>query len=338
MAKETYWVGFDLGGTKMFAAVFDSDFKEKGRERKKTKAHEGVKVGMERMVKTVEEALASAGITKDQLAGIGVGCPAPLDLKDGLITYAPNLGWKDAPLKDSLEKAFGCRTIVANDVDAGTYGEYRFGAGRGARCVVGVFPGTGIGGGCVRNDELLTGAEWSALEIGHLPLVPRGPLCGCGQRGCLEAVANRLAIAQAAAAAAFRGEAPHLLANAGTDLQNIRSKALARSIEAGDVVVERIVREAAGWIGVGVAAVVNLLGPDRIVLGGGLVQAMPDLYLEEVEEVARKRAMRTYQNSFEVVVAKLGDTASITGAAAWAEKMASDKGARGGRPQGNGER
>ena len=148
---------------------------------------------------------------------------------------------------------------------------------------------------------------------------------GCGQCGCLEAVSSRLAIAQAAAAAAYRGEAPHLLAETGTDIQRIRSKALAQSIAAGDVAVERIVRDAAGWIGVGVAALVNLLAPDIVVLGGGLVDAMPQLYREEVEDAARKRVMRSYRQAFRISVARLGDNAAIVGAAAWAERMAGER-------------
>ena len=316
MAKDNYWVGFDLGGTKMMAVVFDNDFKERGRERKKTRAHEGIKTGMERIVRTVEEALTSAGIAKDKLAGIGVGCPAPLDLKEGVITYAPNLGWKDAPLKDSLERAFGCRTVVANDVDAGTYGEYCFGAAKGARCVVGIFPGTGIGGACIYEGKLIVGTNTSCMEIGHLPVMPQGPLCGCGQRGCLEAVASRLAIASAAAAAAYRGDAPHLFEAAGTDLSNIRSSALADAIKAGDSVIEQIVRQAARWLGRGVAMTVNLLAPDVVVMGGGLVEALPGFYLEEVEETARSLCMNAYRKSFKIVRAELGDDAAVTGAAA----------------------
>jgi glucokinase len=320
MAKEAYWVGFDLGGTKMMAAVFDGDFKEKGRERKKTKAREGVKAGMERIVKTVEEALVNAGIAKEQLGGIGVGCPAPLDLKEGIITNAPNLGWKDAPLKDTLEKAFGCTAIVANDVDAGLFGEYRFGAAKGARCVVGIFPGTGIGGACVYEGKLLVGKNTSCMEIGHLPVVPQGQLCGCGQRGCLETVASRLAIAAAAATAAYRGEAPHLLETAGTDMANIRSSALADAIKAGDSSIEQVVRHAARWLGRGVAVAVNLLAPDMVVIGGGLVEAMPGFYLEEVEDSARSHCMTAYRKTFKIVKAELGDNATATGAAALARE------------------
>jgi glucokinase len=157
------------------------------------------------------------------------------------------------------------------------------------------------------------------MEIGHVPVDPQGSLCGCGQRGCLEAMAGRLAISAAAAAAAYRGEAPNLFAAAGTDLSNIRSGVLAASVEAGDEVVERILRDAARLIGWTCAGVVNLLAPDRLVLGGGLVEALPELFREEVDRSVRARVMPAYRDTFTVVVAKLGDDATAIGAAAWAE-------------------
>ena len=322
-----YWAGFDLGGTKMRVAVFNDAFRPVASAEGKTRGFKGVRNGVKRMEDLLDEAWAAARVLKPsaRLAGVGLACPGPVKNETGVIREMPNVGWSNVPLAKTFANAIGVPVVAINDVDAGTYGEYRFGAGRGGRCVVGVFPGTGVGGGCVWRGELLVGAEWSALEIGHLPVMPRGPLCGCGQCGCLEAVSSRLAIAQAAAAAAYRGEAPHLLAETGTDIQRIRSKALAQSIAAGDVAVERIVRDAAGWIGVGVAALVNLLAPDIVVLGGGLVDAMPQLYREEVGDAARKRVMRSYRQAFRISVARLGDNAAIVGAAAWAERMAGER-------------
>lgn len=321
--KTNYWVGFDLGGTKMLATVFDSDFRIVGRKRRKTKAQEGLDAGLARIRTTIEEALVEAGIKADQLAGIGVGCPGPLDLDRGVILDTPNLGWQNVPMKENLEAAFGCRAEIANDVDAGVYGEYKLGAGRGGRCVLGVFPGTGIGGGCVYEGKILRGKTCSVLEFGHMQVMPKGPRCGCGRKGCVEALASRLAISSAAAAAAYRGEAPNLLAEVGTDLGDIRSGTLARSIKAGDIVIEGIVKDAAKWLGVGIANVVNLLCPDIIVLGGGLVEALPDLVLTEVEKAARKRAMPAFKDLFKIVVAELGDDATASGAAAWVAELAS---------------
>ena len=324
-ARKKFWVGFDLGGTKMLAAVFDDNFKVVARERKRTKGHEGAAAGLERIGQTIHKALAEAQLTKDDLAGIGVGCPGPLDLDRGIIFDAPNLGWTDVKIKQSLEKEFGCPAIIANDVDAGVYGEYRFGAAKGARCVLGVFPGTGIGGGCIYEGKILRGRQSSCMEIGHIQVLPDGPLCGCGQYGCLEAVASRLAVSAAAAQAAFRGQAPYLLEKAGSDLGNIRSSMLAESIKAGDLVIERIMRGAAGHIGTAVAGAIHLIAPDVVVLGGGLVEAMPNLFVEGVEERARKRVLPSFADTFRVVAAKLGDDAAATGAAAWAQEVVGEE-------------
>jgi len=314
-----HWVGFDLGGTKMMAAVFSPEFRLLGRRRRKTKGAEGAKAGLERIVETIRDALEEAKVDAKNLAGIGVGCPGNIDLEKGVIIDSANLGWRNFAIREALEKAFECPAVVLNDVDAGVYGEYRFGAGKNARCLVGVFPGTGIGGGCIYEGKVLHGKSVSCFEIGHVQVNPQGLPCGCGRIGCLETEASRLAISAAAAMAAFRGEAPHLLAAAGTDLANIRSGTLAEAIQAGDDVIKQIVARAARLIGWAVGDVVNLLAPDVVVLGGGLVEAMPDLVVEEVEKSARLRAAPPFAKTFKVTAAKLGDDAVVRGAAAWAE-------------------
>ena len=316
-----HWVGFDLGGTKMLAEVFDSDFTQLSRKRRRTKGHEGVDAGVNRIIQTLHKALEQAEITPERLGGIGFGCPGPLDLDRGIVIEAPNLGWNQVPIKETLEQEFGCPVVIANDVDAGVYGEYCFGSAQNARCVLGVFPGTGIGGGCVYDGKILRGEKSSCMEIGHIQIMPDGPLCGCGLRGCVEALASRLAISAAAAQAAFRGQAPKLLEVAGTDLSNIRSGALAQAIEGGDAVVGQIVREAAEHIGTAVATVIHLLSPEVVVLGGGLVEAMPELFVETVANSARKHVLTSYEKSFKVVEAKLGDDAAVIGAAAWARRL-----------------
>lgn len=157
--SEDHWIGFDLGGTKMLAVVFDAKFKPIGRSRKKTKGNEGMQAGLKRINNVIEEAITSAGLDADDINGLGIGCPGPLDLKKKMIHEAPNLGWKNVPVGESVEEAFGFPVTVANDVDAGVFGEYMFGAGKGSRCVVGIFPGTGIGGGCVYDGKLIRGAN-----------------------------------------------------------------------------------------------------------------------------------------------------------------------------------
>jgi glucokinase len=313
------WIGFDLGGTKMLAAVMTPELRIVGRRRRKTKGTEGVKAGLERIIETIRDALAESKIAESKLGGIGVGCPGNVDLERGIVIDSANLGWQNFPVREALAKEFKCPVEVLNDVDAGVYGEYRFGAGKGARCVVGVFPGTGIGGGCVYEGQIFRGRHVSCFEIGHVQVNPNGLMCGCGRIGCLETEASRLAISAAAAAAAFRGDAPHLFAAAGTDLTNIRSSVLAEAIRAGDTAIRRIVERAARLIGGAVGDVVNLVAPDVVVLGGGLVEAMPELFLDEVEKGARQRAAPPFSRTFKLAAAKLGDDAVVRGAAAWAQ-------------------
>jgi len=311
------WVGFDLGGTKMNAVLFDRKFETLARRKKKTRGAEGVAAGVERIRSTIEKLLEEGNIDRGRLGGIGVGCPGPLDLDEGVILAAPNLGWKDVQLKKILEKEFNCPVWICNDVDAGVYGEFRFGAAVGARTALGIFPGTGIGGGMVYEGKIFRGRKSSCLEIGHIPVVIDGAVCGCGRRGCLETVASRLALSAEIAKAAYRGQAPHILRVAGTDLANIRSGTIREAIDAGDDVVEEIMRDGAKYLGMALAGAVNMLAPDIIVLGGGLVEALPKLYVDEVAKSLAKHVMPSYLKTYELKSAKLGDDAGAMGAAAW---------------------
>ena len=319
-ARNRYLVGFDLGGTKMMAGVFDSRFRLLGTARKRTKCEGDGRAGMARIIQVIHEALESAKVSPSRVAAIGIGSPGPLDLNKGVILNTPNLGWKNVPLRRALQRAFKCPVVVANDVDAGTYGEYRFGAARKARTVVGIFPGTGIGGAAIYDGRLIRGRTASCMEIGHLRVQPGGRLCGCGQRGCLETVASRPAISAEAAAAALRGEAPHLLKSAGTELSKIRSSELRAAVDAGDKVVAEIVRTAGRHIGTAAGQVINLLAPDMVVLGGGLVEALGDLILPECRHAADASVMSPFRHSYHIVESKLGDLAVLHGAAALAEE------------------
>lgn len=318
--SDTHWIGFDLGGTKMLAVVYNAKFEQVGKARKKTKGRDGMAAGLKRINTVIAEAIEDAGISKTQVRGLGIGCPGPLDLKKRQIRTAPNLGWDDVPVADSIEKEFGFPVTIANDVDAGVFGEYQFGAGQGARCVFGIFPGTGIGGGCVYEGKLFRGANCTCMEIGHIPMVGGARLDGAGNAGTLEALASRLAIASDAGAAAYRGQAPYLLKHAGTDLADIRSGALADSVEHGDQAVIEIIEHACQHLALAVVTVVHLMAPDVIVFGGGLIEAMPDLMLPKIEKTARSRVLPSLKNVFELKAAKLGDDAGVMGAAALARQ------------------
>ncbi|MFQ5733911.1 MAG: ROK family protein [Planctomycetaceae bacterium] len=313
-----YVVGIDLGGTKTLATVYDAEFEPLASRMKKTLPHEGFDACVRRIADTVEQALRKASVDFDRVAAIGVGSPGSLDLDAGVILDAPNLGWTNAPLAGALQKRFECSVAIGNDVDMGVFAENSFGAARGSRCVIGVFPGTGIGGGCVYEGRVLRGGRGSCMEIGHVPVMPDGPECGCGQLGCLEAIAGRLAIAAAAARAAHCGQAPYLMEHAGTVVSRIRAPMIAKAIRNGDAAVERIVRRAARAVGLALAGAIHMLAPDTVVLGGGVVEELPEVFLPEVERAARERVLPSFRDGFRVVKTELGGDATALGAAAWA--------------------
>ncbi|MDF3127988.1 ROK family protein [Kiritimatiellaeota bacterium B1221] len=320
-SEQTYWLGIDLGGTKILAEVYDQDFNLIGSTKRKTKAELGQEAGIARLLKTAHDALDDAGISKDNLSGVGIGCPGVLNLQTGVLVKAGNIGWYDVAIKKMLEKEFGVPAAVANDVDAGTFGEYMNGAGKGASTVFGIFPGTGIGGALVYQGDIFRGSKWTCMEIGHFQVVPNGAQCGCGRKGCLESVAGRLAIATAASAAVIRGQAPWLSENVGSDPARIKSGALASAVENGDKVIEQIIIDACTALGQALGGVVNLLAPEIMVIGGGLAEAMPALYKKHVEDAMQPKIMDALQGSCKIEIAKLGDHATALGAAAWVRKQ-----------------
>jgi len=317
--SKNYWVGFDLGGTKMLAGIFNENFKVLARAKKRTQGSDGKKAGVRRMIQCIDEALEEAKVAKKNLAGICLACPGPLDLDKGILIHAPNLGWSNVKLKEIFEEEYGCPVFIGNDVDIGVYGEYRFGAGKKARCLVGLFPGTGIGGGMIYRGEIFRGKKTSCLEVGHIVMQANGPIGPTNVNGTLESVASRLAMSEKMASAAYRGQAPYLKKIAGTDISFIRSSVIRDSINEGDKKIEEIVRDGAYWLGVGAANMINLVAPDVLILGGGLVESLPELYLEEVDRGIAENVMTGYEGVCKVTVAKLGDDAGILGAAAWAE-------------------
>lgn len=322
--KSDQWIGFDLGGTKMMASLLDDDLGVLRQERTPTLGHEGPEAGMKRIVETIETVL---GEDRGELRGIGMACPGVVSMRAGILRNAPNLGWREIPIGPLLTKHFGVPVRILNDVDAGAFGEYAHGAGQGASTLLAVFPGTGIGGGCVINGDLLTGKNASCMEIGHAPMAVAGLQGKPGRPQMMESLCSRLGIASAAAAEAYRGNAPWLMKNCGTDIQLIKSGTIAKSIDEGDKAVARIVRNAAHYLGIAIASAVDLLGPDVIVLGGGLVEKMPSIFVKGVRRQVNRFASRALAEEVEIRVAKLGDDAVVIGAGAFAKAKARSKGA-----------
>ncbi len=313
-----YSIGFDLGGTKMFAVVLDEDFEVKGSARVPTNGHEGEKVGLRRIVSTTEEAMKDAGVDAKQLTAFGIGCPGVVDFEKGILRGATNLGWGDVFIGDYIEEKLGVKASVLNDVDAGTYAEYAMGAGQGSRSLLGIFPGTGVGGGFVYEGKILRGRAASCMEIGNLRLAGTTLEGKVGDPVRLEALAGRLGVAAACATEAARGGAPSVMEIAGTDIKAIKSGTIKKAIDRGERAVRRIMKRSIDYLGLGASAVVDLLAPDTIVLGGGLVEKMPDLYIEGLRDAIKANASPALAEGIKIKVASLGDFAVVKGAAAYA--------------------
>ncbi|MCA9190122.1 MAG: ROK family protein [Planctomycetales bacterium] len=305
----------------MQCTLFNDQLAPIHRRRKKTRNELGVHASLDRIAVNVERVLEDANVPASSLTGIGIGCPGPVEWEKGVVRVAVNLGWENVHVGEFLEKRFGCPVSVLNDVDAGVYGEYIAGAAKGSRTCVGIFPGTGIGGGCVYDGQILRGKVLSCMEIGHIKLVSSPRQGATGMTGTLETEASRLSIAGELVKLAFRGEAPNLLKAAGTDLSEVRSKVIAEAIRSGDKQVQRVVEEACEVIGFAVANIVLLICPDTVILGGGLVEAMPELFLKEVSKTAKRHVFDCYRREFEIKCAQLGDDAAALGAAAWIAKQ-----------------
>ena len=316
-------IGVDMGGTKILSAVIDAEGNILGTAKVSTKADEGTSIVIDRIAESIQKAIGKSCVDKASIQAIGIGAPGPLDPETGVVIFAPNLGWRDVPLKAELEARTGFPTFVDNDVNVGTLGEHAFGAAEGVQNVVGIFVGTGIGGGIILQGELFHGASKTAGEIGHIIVKAGGPRCGCGTRGCLEAIASRTAMTkQFQKAILKKGKKSVLSELTGGDLGAIRSGVLAKAMRANDKLTLKVIKKTTKYLGIGIGSIVNFLNPEMIVLGGGVVEALDDTFLDSIRAAAKKYALPNTLGGVQIVQAELGDNAGILGAAALARQRA----------------
>ncbi len=314
--KAEYVVGVDLGGTKILAGIFDSSLECIGTAKLSTKAQRGVSAVVDRIDRCVRDAIDEADLALKQVAGVGVGAPGAVDFENGTVIFAPNLeGWKDVPLKKELEKHLDVPVFVENDGNIAVLGVHVAELKSKPRSVIGIFVGTGIGGGLIVNGELYRGLNYTAGEIGHMVLDVNGPKCGCGNRGCFEALASRSAIFQRIKAGVKDGEKTLLTDMLGDDLEDLRSGDLRKAIRRGDKFVTKVIEQTAEYIGIGVANLVNIFSPEVVVLGGGVMEALADEMTSVIIKTAKEHAMPGSIKGVEIIASKLGDSAGITGAA-----------------------
>ncbi|MBU0493672.1 MAG: ROK family protein [Chloroflexi bacterium] len=310
------FVGIDLGGTKINTVLVDPSGRILNQDYRETQAREGPDAVIERMLDAAFRVMAGANVLSTQVRAVGVGAPGPIDIRVGMVGSPPNLpGWFNVPLGHRIASALEIPTFLENDANAAALGEHRFGAGRGTRHMVYVTVSTGIGGGFILDGKLYSGATGGAAEVGHVTILPHGPHCGCGRRGCLEALASGTAIAREGAELLMRGVPTRIAELAGGDPGRVSAKMVAQAAAEGDVEAQEIIDEAMMYLGLGMANLVNLINPEMMVIGGGLAN-MGDVLLDPVRRTIHRRAFRTAADAVRVVRAELGDNVGALGAAA----------------------
>lgn len=308
--EKKYVVGVDLGGTKIYTALVNLEgniIKEKTVE---TLAHEGEQAVMGRIIDTINYVVD--GTDKNSIKSIGIGSPGPLDVKNGIIVENSNLPFKNFAIVKTIKEKYDLPTYLDNDANVATLGEFMFGAGKGTENMVFITASTGIGGGAVLNGKLFRGATGNALEVGHMTVAAEGPRCGCGNLGCAEALGSGTAIGKRAKEA--------VLSNAVTSLknyENVTSKEVFKEAANGDRVAKNILNTSLTYLGIAVANTITNFDPEKVVVGGGVVNG-GDIVIETIRNVVAERCMPPFVENCTIEKAILGGKAGVLGAAALA--------------------
>ena len=310
--------GIDLGGTKIYSVVATGEGQVRGEDERPTMVELGVQDCIQRMVDSLDEAARQAGVEASGLAGVAVAAPGPIDLIEGIITVAPNLGWSNVPLRQLLSEKIGVSVLLENDANAAALGEFEYGAAREYDTLVYVTVSTGIGGGFVFDGKIFSGASGAAGEIGHMTVEPDGPRCFCGSRGCLEMMASGTAIARTGTLAVEEGRSEALAQLADAD-GKVSSEDVARAAAQGDPLANEILDEAARYIGIGLGSLINLINPEAIVVGGG-VSKVGRRFLDPVIAEAKRRSFPQSFGDCVITFAELGERIGALGAVAVAVK------------------
>ncbi len=309
-----YFLTVDLGGTQIRAALCDATGRIHRRVQDLTRAVEGQDAVIDRIKRALTQALGDT--PRDRVRGIGIAAPGPLDPKAGVIVFAPNLfGWHNVPLRQIIQDHFGLPTFLGNDANLAALAEHRFGAGRGVRHLIYITVSTGIGGGIIEDGRLLLGARGFAAEVGHHTVEAEGPLCNCGNVGCLEMMSAGPAIARTAREAIERGAQSVLSSMVEGDLDRITGRLVYEAALQDDAVAIDALHRAGHYLGVGIVNLLHLFNPELIIIGGSVAKA-GDFLFDPMWETIRARSHPIYWEHLRIVPPELGDDVGLLGALA----------------------
>ncbi len=308
-------IGIDVGGTNVKIALVDKSGKIIYSNSVPTYAKMGYEYTVNNIKQAIKDLMKETNTTAKDIDGIGFDFPGQVDYKTGIVKLAPNIpGWVNVPIAQMIEEEFHIPTRIDNDVRCAALGEMKFGAGQGCENFVCITVGTGIGSGLVINGQLVRGASNAAGEIGHIKLQMKdGLICGCGDTGCLEAYASGPSIVAMAQDYIKGGKSTKFREMAAAEGGEITPYMVAKAAEAGDPVAKRIFEIVGEYIGIGLTSVINLLNPEKVIIGGGVAEA-GDLLLNPIRKTIKERAMVVAGNAVEIVPAQLGNSAGVIGA------------------------
>ena len=312
MAKR---IGIDVGGTNVKIALVDDNGKIIYSNSVPTYAKMGYEYTVNNIKQAIKDLMKETNTTPSDIEGIGFDFPGQVDCKTGVVKLAPNIpGWVNVPIAQMIEDEFHIPTRIDNDVRCAALGELKFGAGRGCENFICITVGTGIGSGIVINGKVVRGATNAAGELGHIKLqMNGGPICGCGDTGCLEAFASGPAIFAMAQEYIKGGKSTKFREMAAVEGGEITPYMVAKAAEEGDPVAKRIFEIVGEYIGIGLTSVINLLNPERVIIGGGVAES-GELLLGPIRKTIKERAMVVAGNAVEIVPAQLGNSAGVIGA------------------------
>lgn len=320
--SKSYNICLDVGGTKVLGVIFDENREIVYRLKKRSKGKGNSAQNVEEVIiSVVEELIEESGIDRSKIHAIASCAPGVIDQDAGVVLFTPNLPWRDYDIRSAMEKRFGVPFYIGNDVNLGVLGEYKFGAGRGYKNIVGFFVGTGMGGGLILNGELYTGNRFKAAEYGHMILDPEGPLCNCGQRGCLEAFSSKQGMSAYVRQQVSRGRQSMLAEHVTEGV--FRSKHLKKALAAGDPVAVEAVDRACHYLAVATGNMINTFSPDLVIYGGGIIESMGDLFLEKILSEVDRYCMPSIRSTVDIKNAALGDDSVIYGDLALIEGVTS---------------
>lgn len=310
-----YLIGVDIGGTNIKLALMDKSGRLKGKRIFATRNFKGKRALIDEIVCQISDLISKYGLHKKDIIGVGIGAPGAVDIRSGTVHYFTNIpDWNEVPLGIVLKKRLNLPVFVDNDVNVMALGELFFGSGVGARNMLCITLGTGVGGGLILEGKLYRGSSYAAGEFGHMPINIDGPKCKCGSWACIEAYVGKSHIVRDAAARIRKGEKTLIKKLAGNDLSKITPEIISRAARAGDKLAKDVWKDVGEKIGIGLAGVVNLLNLEKIVIGGGIAAAGKILF-DSIKKTIAIRAMKLPARTVKVVKAKLGYDAGLIGAA-----------------------